>query len=320
MRLRFVLTLLAFGLLVGQGKLVSALDAVWLDDELARQFPAHELERQLLADAADGRLEQFSLLEAALVASDCTDAAELDIYSARLRAIAETADRPCSAAATAQDRAAALHARLHARVLTGEYRSAEYDPRVTFDRGNYNCLTATMLLISLARTCGAQAQALETPGHVAVILTLDGQEFLLETTLKPADSPVHAPTAGPVANRPLNSRRSCVMAPTEPSAGRLSDLDLVARCFYNRGVAELEAGDYPRAWQANRAALQLDAGYGAAFDNLIATLNNWALELARGGDSRRALELLDRGQALRPGHAPWSTNRRWIETLRSDRG
>ena len=78
----------------------------------------------------------------------------------------------------------------------------------------------------------------------------------------------------------------------------ISDVQLVATIYYNRGVDELTAGHFGTATVANLKALQLDPGNENAWRNLMATFNNWAIDLASKGNYLDAAQLLDEGRLI----------------------
>ena len=78
--------------------------------------------------------------------------------------------------------------------------------------------------------------------------------------------------------------------------------------YYNRGVDLLEAGRHDAAVATNQAALRLDAANGAARANLLAAVNNWSLELSRGGNYPQALRLLETGLQYAPDYGLFHEN------------
>ena len=78
----------------------------------------------------------------------------------------------------------------------------------------------------------------------------------------------------------------------------ISDVQLIATIYYNRGVDELTAGHFSAATVANVKALQLDPHNENAWRNLMATFNNWAIARASEGDYVNAAQLLDEGRFI----------------------
>ena len=107
---------------------------------------APNLERQLVSDAADGKLDDWSLLEASLIASGCTDKTALAIYQKRFvrtlnRLHSQLPDQPKSSRRVLQQ--------LHTTWLTGRFKNHCNDMRVTLQSGDYNCVTSTTLFLCL---------------------------------------------------------------------------------------------------------------------------------------------------------------------------
>ena len=219
------------------------------------------LEVRLWDDAADRQLDQHSLAAAALVAGGVTDAQSLDDYLLKIDLWRDELNRAGTQPESARERAAALHRILHARVLVGGYDSRATDLADLLDSGRFNCLSSATLFLALAPACGLEAHAVESPGHVWIEVTTPEGRLAVETTLPNWDSATAVNTARRVG-RPL------------------TDVQLIAAFYHNRGVALLEQGQFRAALAANAAALRLDPQCGVARENLLATLNNWAVALA----------------------------------------
>jgi tetratricopeptide (TPR) repeat protein len=191
------------------------------------------------------------------------------------------AERP--AGAGEREIAQEAFAYLHSRILTGRYEPTCARLQATLEDGTYNCLTATYWYLALCRDGGLRAEAAAAPNHVAVRLWLDGIAWEVETTdrrwrLSPGDG----------------RARSQV----------LSDAALLGRVYYNLGIEFAQAGDYEQALRSTHRSWQLDPQHLEARENLLATLNNWSIELSRQGDYARAEALIQEGLALEPGSEP----------------
>jgi tetratricopeptide (TPR) repeat protein len=240
----------------------------------------------MLADGADGRFEQFSLMEAALMAEGvaCQKQArqlasqfaqwetELKIRTAR---ITDT-----------RRRAAVVHDFVHRRILTGKYEIGCNQLSRTIQHGDFNCVTATLVSLALGRSCELPLTAVHVPGHVRA--RLPGTEPLdIETTcphwlpqkLPPATRSTTGPSRPQTPDCPKNEGRE------------LSDAALVAKIYYNRGIALLNEQHYAHAVAVTRAALALDPADEPTRKNLLAVYNNWALSLCRQGDYAAAADL-----------------------------
>lgn len=117
----------------------------------------------------------------ALVAARLGEAEGIDAESAvvndALRAIAEQigAGRPT------YRRARRLHRLLHGRYLLHYRDDADGLARLA-ERGEYNCVSATMFFGLAARELGYPVRVLELPGHLLLELEADGRWIRVETT------------------------------------------------------------------------------------------------------------------------------------------
>ena len=92
------------------------------------------------------------------------------------------------------------------------------------------------------------------------------------------------------------------------TAREVSPIQMAAMIYYNRGVDLLAEKRFAEAAEANVKALRLDPQNATARGNLLATINNWSIEL---GDSRHfaeAVGLLRQGLALDANFAAFAQN------------
>ena len=86
--------------------------------------------------------------------------------------------------------------------------------------------------------------------------------------------------------------------------------------YYNRAIDLLGDHRFAAAAAANAVALRLDPQSATIRGNLLATVNNWAIDLAAAA-YREAADLLRRGLSLDPGYETFTVNyahvyRQWI--------
>jgi tetratricopeptide (TPR) repeat protein len=306
--LRSVIAILGL-LWLSAGRLSAA--AVFADP-----IPPAPLEQTMLADASGRQFHQFSLIEAALIASGVRDSGELadyaNRYTAWLNAIRPTLDRETDD----QRRTELLFDFMHRRILSGVYNARATELMHPFDDGSYNCVSATVLFAALALDCGLNVHAIERPRHAMCVLHSGGTRLNIETTCpnwfqiasaerEQAEAAAIARAAGdaPVANR-----------------REVSPAQLVAVIYYNRGVDLLRDGRPDQAVSVNLRAIELDPQNETARGNLLASVNNWALARSATGDFRGAADLLAAGRRLAPEHEPFQVNQRhvyrlWIQSL-----
>lgn len=300
-------------------------------------------EWRLLGDGADGRWDEHSLLEAALVASG-VDREDVLVHYQRQAAelLAELVRSGPSE--DPRRRAQEVFEFLHRRVLRGGYRLNATDLTVTFDHGHYNCVSASVLFKHFAAGLGLRVSGLETASHATSRVFLGQGVFLdIETTyanwFRLVDSAGRPRDLGPVVRDGLARSVAAssgsvggLMAagqleakPTSESKSsdgphEVSDVELVATIYYNRGVDRLDRKEYAEALTANAKALRLDPRRATARGNLLASLNNWAIALSAAGRHDEAVSRLRQGLVFEPDYPPFVANfvhvhRQWVREL-----
>ncbi|MFH1269292.1 MAG: tetratricopeptide repeat protein, partial [Planctomycetota bacterium] len=277
------------------------------------------LEEGLFADAADGRWDEHALLGAALVASGVVDRDLLLNYQMQVAWLADELKQSGKMTGPPRQKAQALFEFLHRRVLVGGYRLDSTSLTLALDEGRYNCVSASVLFNCLAARFGLSAGGLEIPGHAMSRLALPDGTLNVETTcpgwFRLMDDPRKQ---AELVERTLGLRPGGGNASGEPR--EVTDVELVATIYYNRGVDLLGEKRFAEAVAANAKALRLDLASTTARGNLLATLNNWAIDLDTAGRHAEAIELLRRGIALDPEYETFRVNYvhvhfQWIEEL-----
>jgi tetratricopeptide (TPR) repeat protein len=260
------------------------------------------LEQRLFAEAARGRLDEFSPLAAALVASGAEDADSLHGYEQKAAELAGQWRRVQPPAATRRQQVAAVFEFMHRHILRGGYDLGATDLRQTLDAGRYNCLSATVLFDFLAGQLGIDCRAVEMPHHVVSRVRLPDGAFDIETTC------------------PTWFLQRAEGGPPAVGGREVSPIQLAAMIYYNRGVELLAAKRFREAAVANANALRLDPQNSVARGNLLATLNNWSIVLGDAGRYAEAAKRLRQGLTIDPKFAPLAQNYayyhcRWAEQL-----
>ena len=286
----------------------SASQSDWTaQQQLAALMDAHcePLEAALLADAADGRLDDHTLLAAALIASGVNDRATLRRREAAFGSLVQQLHHNLADSPSLRHKAESVFQFMHTKLLFGGYALQSTDLRETLQNGKYNCLTATILYNCLANEVGLPACALESPGHVLSRVFLPDGFLDVETT---------CPRWFQLSSRPVEQaqhvRQTLGIArdnPTRPLR-EASELELVAMIYYNRGVDMLAAGRFAEAAAANLKSLRLCPNSPAPRGNLLATINNWAIALARQHQFAEAAQLLRLGMAVEPTFQTFMVN------------
>jgi tetratricopeptide (TPR) repeat protein len=246
-------------------------------------------EARLLTDAADGTLDEHSLVEAALLAGSLQLNSEIKTCLATFAEIAADCDAIIRPELSDREKALAIHAFLHNQVLH-TYRTDASDVAEPLSSGEYNCVSGSVLFVALAQRHGLHAHAVQLPEHVRCELIADGVAMPIEMTS-------HNPSAGKAIHKRMRP---------------LSDVTLLATLYYNRGVAAFDRGDLPTAIEMNQQALQLDPDCRPAKENLLAAINNRVVELMKANAKFEALKLLEHGLGIEPGYRPFQVNRAYL--------
>lgn len=250
---------------------------------------ADGLSRRLMEDAEDGRLDQFELISAALVAGGVEGERELAAWSALYRLQRNDALKTVRGE---QGGALAIHRALHERLLAGGYRAEASDLRHALAEGDYNCLSALAIYVDLCEQAGEKCEIWLKRGHVFAVLGDGEQRAILEP-----GNPVPAWRELP---EPVRGER------------RLNTIELLGKFYYNRGVARLEQGEFAAGLAMLEASSQLDPHDADARSNLAAGLNNWAVTMFREQDFAGAASLIERGLAIDAGFAPLLVNQQLV--------
>jgi tetratricopeptide (TPR) repeat protein len=275
------------------------------------------LEKRLLEDAADGRWHQHTLLAAALLASGVNRPDALQGYQRQVAGLVAELRRSGEVAGPPLEQARAIFEFMHRRILTGGYQLDGTDLGAALGRGRFNCVSASVLFNCLAGEFGVRTCGLEIPGHAMSRVLLEDGHFDVETT---------CPTWFRLRRDPQKQadlvRQSLGLRPGQKLAEprEVSEVELVATIYYNRGVDLLAQKRFAEAAAANSKALRLDPVSLTARGNLLATLNNWAIDLATAGDYPQAARLLARGMEIDASYDTFRANYvhvhyQWIESL-----
>lgn len=258
------------------------------------------------ADLADGKLDQLSLLEAALFAGGLADSLQISRIGVQFEAKCRAVSSRVTASESTLDRTNAVLDVLHEQFLTGDYRTDYSELHRTFEEGHFNCVTSTVLFRCLCARFGIASHVVASKSHVLCRQT-GGSGAYIETTCREWRL-----SAMPRAQEPLARVVSL------HDLRELSDVQLVAKIYYNRGVAHLEQREFSEAVRLLEIATSLDRRDDVARENLLAALNNWALAESDAQEFASASKLIERGIALNPNYPPLRANdlyvhQQWIK-------
>lgn len=140
-----------------------------------------EDEKDLLADATDGKWDHLSFLDAVLIADGISDQERqtcrqiYDRHLARLHAEIDGAVHDL-------DKARIVYEFLHRDILTGSYSLNHSSAAVSLQTGVYNCVSATALFNALAGDVGLTFYGLEMTGHAKSRVVCGDHYLDIETT------------------------------------------------------------------------------------------------------------------------------------------
>jgi len=292
------------------------------------------IEKAVLLDAQHGKWNNFDLFRAAMIVEGIRDPQLINAYEARLDALVARvlATARGEGNATPQAITRALFEAMHKEILTKSYSLDCTELSKVMQTGQFNCVSATVLFNVLAEKAGLDVYALEMPGHaLSRVRFPDGSNMDIETTAptwfamqtdhERRQATLERIAPAPAVTNPATAQNAAapppVIAETELTADlrEISAVQLVATIYYNIGVGLHAKKHYPEAVAANIKVLYLDKENGQAWTNLIASLNNWALNLADERNGRRydeAITILDRGVVLDPTYVGFRTNQTFV--------
>ena len=269
--------------------------------------PENSLSLRLAGDVADGRLDQFSLLEAALIAGGVSTSEQVADAVQQFDQELHASVRSIPNQLSGSDRVDLAFECLHKCFLRGEYRADYSELHRTLADGHFNCVTSTILFRCLCQRLHIESEIVSSPGHVLCRV--------------PGVSGHYIETTCPECHSPEDDQQSPLKNAVELAGLRvISDVELLGKVYYNRGVAGLEAKQYSQAVDLFAHAQQFDREDRAARDNLLAALNNWALAECDDGRYETASSLIARGFAIDSSHAPLQVNdlhvhQQWVKSL-----
>jgi hypothetical protein len=293
-------------------------------DPLTDELPFFPAERRVFTDASDGSLDESSLLTAALVACGTEDVATIARCESIFASVCTEANERAATATTTNARMDIIHRVLHDRLLRGGYDANATDLSETLHTGIYNCASATVLWLALAKELHLDARAVEMPGHVRVVVNCDGSLLQIEVTcplwqdaVRPISNIDNADLAGATGSASASTPSDADTGRASGTLRAISFPGVLAMIYYNRGIDAFNDRRYADAVMLNRKALLLDAGNQTARGNLLASINNWALALSDAGQFDAAESLLATGRRFDPNHAAFVHNAVHIEQLRA---
>ena len=285
----------------------SAIKVALLQDEI-----------DLFEDANDGKLNSWSIDEAALLASGVTDEAKRNEYLKKLDKIESEAKHATDALSNSFEKGQALLKFLHAGPMSKGYVAKQTDLAAILDSGTFNCVSSATLFNVVGRRLGLDCRGIEVPEHAFAILYDGIAHADVETTTESGFNP----SRDEAAQKEFSELTGFNYIPDSNRDQRreVGDVGLIAITYYNHGVVLSEEKRYPEALMAYFRAMSLDPESDSAVKNALAVLANWSLELANEQHFEEALNVLATGLDLAPEDATLVNNHKavwgeWAESL-----
>jgi len=267
-------------------------------------------EAALLADMADGRLDDMDLVEAGLVASGVVWTEDLARFRPRIDALVEAAGE-AAGEGPVRTRARRVFEWLHRDVL-GRYELHGVDLPGVLNDGRYNCVSATLLYNGLLTELGIRSAAVLVPSHVYSMVRADTGWIEVETTSPQGFSPARTLDE---YRRFLKTRRldgeavrlqggdavedTALIKEIRGDRERVDNRVLVALVFSNIGVARLRDRDPEGALAAFAKASTAGGGIRRFRESRDAMINNLVWSLLREERYAAAVDLVDRARRIK---------------------
>lgn len=254
------------------------------------------LEHKLVEDVMDGRLDDFSYADAALIASGVFDVDRRRRYLDKIQAVTTQAS---DATADLNDevlKAKSLLIFLHEKVLKRGYMRDQTRLDRLLDRGHYNCVSSAVIYNLVGVELGLELSAVEVPDHALSIFYKGDASFDVETTSRYGFAPSNH------ARQKFEAVTGYNYTPDSDKKQRreISTLNLIGMIYYNQGVDYSEREQYSEALNAYFKALSFDKKSNSSVKNILAVLVNWSGQLVKAQEFEQALKVINVGLILAP--------------------
>lgn len=266
-------------------------------------------EVSLFRDGADGKFDEWSFAEAALLASGVDDQATRREMLKRVSKWEGEAKKRLVKAKSPFEKGKALLTYLHEGPLAKGYLAEQTDLARVVQEGQFNCVSSALAFNVLARRMGLDARAIEVPSHAFSILYDGLRHADVETTVDRGFNP----SRDDAARSELKATTGFEYIPDSHREERreIGETGLVAIVYYNHGVMLTNEKKFDAALLAYFKALSLDPENVSAVKNTLAVLANWSGQLAEEREFAKSLEVLSVGLDLAPQDLALANNRRY---------
>jgi len=282
------------------------------------QITISDDERSLYQDAADGKLDDWSFAEAALVSSGVDDADKRRKLLEKIDELTAGAKAALGDEASSYARAEGLLKWLHENAMSVGYEENQTDLATVLETGRFNCVSSATLYNIVGRRLGLDLRAIEVPDHAFSILYVGSKHADVETTNALGFNPARDPR---ILQR-FKEQTGFRYIPDRHADKRreVSDRGLLALTCYNHGVFHMLEKNYPEALADYFRALSLDPELTSAIQNVIGVFANWSRELAEDAQFEQAVTVVSTGLRLAPEDQSLLHNRKvaWQQWARAE--
>ncbi len=276
---------------------VSALQVIQGLKTVTQLRPRSTDELDMLEDARDGKLDRWSLADAALLAQGIAARSSRDAYKAKLTALERAASQALAGVTDPMQRGEKLLAWLHATVLR-DYQPEQMYLTVLLDTYAFNCVSATVLYTLLGERLGLDVRTIETPDHVFSILYHQLTHADVENTSSNGFNPARD---SEVLRQFFNTTGFTYIEETHKDQRReITNVGLLGIVYCARGAELARKHLCPEALQEFFCALTLDSEIYSAIHNVLSTLSGWSILLAMEGKFPEAIQVAQAGLGLAP--------------------
>lgn len=277
------------------------LESVYAKPSDVISFETNELtavEALFFADIDDGTFDRYTLWDAFLIASGITEEKAFALYSEKLSAIRRKASAALDAYKT--DDAYALGKRtlfwIHSNVIS-RYVGDATDAYAVIDRGEYNCLSASILYALIANDLGLSVKGVMVPDHSFCVLKDARGDKDIETTVMYGFNP------GTKEIEKLKNETRYVYVPRNNYSRReeVNVQQLIAALYGNRiSLIQRSTGDCSRDLPAYKKGYYLDPASVLFRENIASCFNNLVIYAIDRKEYSAAGQLIAQGKRFAP--------------------
>lgn len=255
-------------------------------------------ETSLFKDAADGKLDDWSFAEAALLTSGVLESEQRKLLLQKIEKIVKQADAAVAEATSPWDKGDRLLKWLHENTMSAGYEENQTDLVTILKTGHFNCVSSATLYNIVGRRLGLDVRAIEVPDHAFSILYVGANHADIETT--------NALGFNPARDRRFQDQFSeqtgfrYIPERHADQRREVTDTGLLALTCYNHGVFHTQNREYAQALGDYFRALSLDSESASAIQNVLAVFANWSKELSENLKFSEAVDVVTAGLRLAP--------------------